>query len=254
MLPLELVNLTALMERTSGGPDVKIGLIDGPVVTQHADLASQSLREIRGRGGVACTETTDVACQHGTFVAGILSARRNSQAPAICPSCTVVICPIFAATLSGRERTPAATSTDLAAAIVACVDAGVRLINLSLEMAHPSKREAKPLQEALNHAMRHGVIVIAAAGNQGGVGSSLITSHPWVIPVVACDHRGRPMSMSNLGASIGRRGLSAPGEQITSLSSGGGVVISVPYAEALSRFGALRRCSIESIRRTGADT
>ncbi len=39
MLPLDLVKLTALMERTSGSPKVRIGLIDGPVVTQHADLA-----------------------------------------------------------------------------------------------------------------------------------------------------------------------------------------------------------------------
>jgi len=34
---------------------------------------------------------------------------------------------------------------------------------------------------------------------------------------VAYDLRGRPMDLSNLGASIGRRGLGAPGEAITSL-------------------------------------
>jgi hypothetical protein len=33
MSPLELVKLTALMERTSGSPEVKIGLVDGHVVT-----------------------------------------------------------------------------------------------------------------------------------------------------------------------------------------------------------------------------
>ena len=43
MDPLELVKLTALMERTSGIPEIKIGLIDGPVVTQHADLAGEHL-------------------------------------------------------------------------------------------------------------------------------------------------------------------------------------------------------------------
>ena len=46
--PLALVKLTALMERTSGRPDVKIGLIDGPVLTQHPDLAGEHLREIPG--------------------------------------------------------------------------------------------------------------------------------------------------------------------------------------------------------------
>ncbi|MGH7801047.1 MAG: S8 family serine peptidase [Thermodesulfobacteriota bacterium] len=62
-------------------------------------------------------------------------------------------------------------------------------------------------------------MVVAAAGNQGTVGSSAITRHPWVIPVVACDILGRPISYSNLGSSIGRRGLSAPGDNITSLGT-----------------------------------
>ena len=38
MDPLELVKLRALMERTSGSPQLRIGLIDGPVVTSHPDL------------------------------------------------------------------------------------------------------------------------------------------------------------------------------------------------------------------------
>ena len=38
MNPLGLVKLTALMERTGGSPDVKVGLIDGPVATRHPDL------------------------------------------------------------------------------------------------------------------------------------------------------------------------------------------------------------------------
>ena len=47
MLPTELVRLSALMERSSGIPEVKIGLVDGPVVTQHSDLAGEALRERR---------------------------------------------------------------------------------------------------------------------------------------------------------------------------------------------------------------
>ena len=73
------------MERTSGSPEVTIGLIDGPVVTQHRDLAGEHLREIPGSNGTACVRASSTACLHGTFVAGILSAKRNSPAPAICP-------------------------------------------------------------------------------------------------------------------------------------------------------------------------
>lgn len=235
MSPFELVTLTALMERTGGSPDVKIGLIDGPVLVQHTDLAGEHIREIPGRNGAACAQANSRACLHGTFIAGILSGKRNSPAPAICPDCTLLIRPIFAETTSGREHMPNATPLELAAAILACVDAGAQVINLSLALARPSTQGEQALEEALNHTVRRGTIVIAAAGNQSTLGGSAITRHPWVIPVAACDLGGRPMNESNLGSSIGRRGVSAPGDSITSLGSEGqsltlgGTSVAVPF-------------------------
>src|SRR5262249_52267882 len=73
----------------------------------------------------------------------------------------------------------------------------------------------------LDYASKRHVMIVAAAGNQGVMASSMITRHPWVIPITACDLKGRPIGHSNLGASIGRRGLSAPGEAITSLGTDG---------------------------------
>ena len=109
------------------------------------------------------------------------------------------------------------------------------MINLSLALAHPFTKEEQSLEAALDQAVRRGVIVVAAAGNQGTLGSSAITRHPWVIPVAACDLHGRPMNESNLGSSIGRHGLTAPGDAITSLSSLGqpltlgGTSVAVPF-------------------------
>jgi subtilisin family serine protease len=223
------------MERATGSPEFKIGLIDGPVVTQHPDLAGERLREIAGENGATCTQANSTACLHGTFVAGILSAKRNSPAPAICPDCTLLIRPIFAETALGRDHVPSATPQELAAAIIECIDAGARVINLSLALAQPSIKGERAIEEALNHAIRRGVIVVAAAGNQGTLGSSAITRHPWVIPVVACDFRGRPVNESNLGGSIGRQGLSAPGNGVTSLGvegqplTLGGTSVAAPF-------------------------
>lgn len=235
MNPLELVKLMALMERTSGSPEVKIGLIDGPVVTRHPDLASEHLQEIPGDNGVTCAQANSTACLHGTFIAGILSAKRASPAPGICPNCTLLIRPIFAETTQGREQMPSARPKELATAISECMDAGARVINLSLALEQPSVRREPALEDVLNQAVRRDVIVVAAAGNQGTLGSSTITRHPWVIPVVACDLYGRPMNESNLGSSIGRQGLMAPGDNITSLSSKGqsltlgGTSVAVPF-------------------------
>jgi subtilisin family serine protease len=176
-----------------------------------------------------------MACVHGTFVAGILVGMRNSLAPAICSNCTLLVRPIFAETTLGSEQMPSATPSDLATAIIESIDAGARILNMSVAIAQPSSQGERELQEALDYAISRGVIAVVASGNQGTLGSSAITRHPWVIPVVACDLQGRPISYSNLGSSIGRRGLSAPGDQITSLGTDektltlGGTSVAVPF-------------------------
>ena len=221
MTPLDLVRLTPLIDRTSGRPELTIGLIDGPVVMDHPELANQHVREIPGNGSAACTQANSTACLHGTFVAGILSAKRGSVAPAICPNCTLLVRPIFAETTAANGEMPSATPEELAQAILDCIDAGARVLNISAALAQPSMKNERTLEEALDQAARRGVIVVAAAGNQGTLGSTAITCHPWVIPVVGYDLQGRPMNHSNLGSSIGRRGLGAPGDRITSLGAEG---------------------------------
>ena len=214
---LDLVGLSPLMTRTSGRPEISIGLIDGPVALDHPDLAAENIREVPGKIAAACADASDAACVHGTFIAGILVARRTSMAPAICPGCNLLVRPIFSQAPANGEQMPSASAEELADAIIDVINAGARVINLSVALQGPSPGGGGNLQEALDFALRRGVIVVAAAGNQGTVGGSVITRYPWVIPVVAYDLRGRPMGISNLGASIGRCGLGAPGEAVTSL-------------------------------------
>jgi subtilisin family serine protease len=218
---LDLVRLTQLMERTSGRADVKIGLIDGPVAIGHPELPNSNIREIPGKLPGACTRTGSSACKHGTLVAGILLAKRGSGAPAIAPGCTLLVRPIFAEGLAQNSDLPSATPEELATAIIDTVDAGARILNLSAALFRGAPKGELLLSEALDYTAQRGVLVVAAAGNQGAVGSSAITRHRWVIPVVACDARSRLSVLSNLGSSIGRQGLSAPGENITSLSANG---------------------------------
>jgi subtilisin family serine protease len=199
MEPLDLVKLQALMKRTSGSPEVKIGLIDGRIATLHPELESEHLRELPGNRGTSCTRTHNFSCQHGTFIAGILSAKRSSQAPAICPDCTLIVRPIFEEATDDGETVPSATPKELAIAILECIDAGARVINLSLALTPPYKESEQSLGEALDHAARRGVVVEAAAGNQGALGRSAITGHPGVIPVVACDADGRRVPVALLG-------------------------------------------------------
>jgi hypothetical protein len=219
---LAAVGLLPLMDLTEGRRSVQIALVDGPVALDHPDIASEAFEQL-GSGG-ACTARSSAACEHGTFIAGIVGARRPSNAPAICPGCTFLLRPIF--TEARGTSMPGASAEDLAAGIVDAVRAGANVINMSVGVMHASSAACAELSRAIDEAMRHGVLLVAAAGNQGTVGSSVLTRHPWVISVAAYTSAGRILGASNLGRSIGAHGLGAPGDQIISLASGGGTIIS----------------------------
>ena len=223
MDPLSLVRLTPLMDRSRGRPEVAIGLIDGPVALDHPGLARAQIRELRGRG--ASSRPGSSASLHGVFVAGILSAERGAPAPAICPDCTLLVRPIFGETTSIDDM-PSTTPAELADAILDCVGAGARVLNISAALAPPFLKNEQALDKALTYAARRGVIVVAAAGNHRTLAGTTLTRHQGVVPVVSYSLQGRPLEYSNLGHSIGRRGMGAPGDAITSLGADGTSVTS----------------------------
>lgn len=221
MDPLQLVRLAPLMARGQGRREVAVALIDGPVALDHPDLNQSNILEISTDVHGSCSRLGSVACMHGTFVAGMLVARRGSGAPAICPGCTLILRPIFPEITKDNHSMPSASPEELATAVTEAIGAGAKVINLSAALINPSSKGEQELEQVLDYAAHRGVLVVAAAGNQGALGSSAITRHPWVIPVVSCDAQGRPMPESNLARSIGRWGLAAPGENIISLGADG---------------------------------
>jgi subtilisin family serine protease len=231
MEPETLVRLRPLMALTPGSPDVVIGLIDGPVAVTHPGLATENIRIASGRAA-ACS-TGGAACAHGTFVAGILAAQPDRGGRGICPGSTLLVCPIFADTPAGGM--PRAGAGELAAAINQCVDAGARIINVSASVTGADGRGRRLLVDALDQASRQGALVIAAAGNERGVGKSILSGHPWVLPVVGYSKTARPLDASFLGSSVGARGLGAPGEDVLSLSPegttvrAGGTSVAAPF-------------------------
>jgi subtilisin family serine protease len=243
--------LAPLMRRTRGRQDVVVGLIDGPIAIGHPDLASARLQRL----GDAAPPASDAgaALAHGTFVAGMLCAERSSAAPAICPGCTIVHRVLFEGARAEGEPVSAPPRV-LADGVVACVDAGAEIVNLSVAAA-PSPNTDRDLQEALSYAMARGAVVVAAAGNDWTVGGSTITRHPGVLPVTALSSAGRPLPSSTIGRSIGRNGIAAPGERITSLAPGGGSVTWTGTSAAapfVTGALALLRSLLPSVRATRA--
>ena len=79
MTPIDLVRLTALRDRTSGSPDVVVGLIDGPVAVDHpasqrfchgwavaSEEVRRSLKKLGKPGGWKSRELTPTLGPHQT--------------------------------------------------------------------------------------------------------------------------------------------------------------------------------------------
>src|SRR5919106_2310814 len=207
MDPFEQVKLDSLMAISSGAPEVVIGLIDGPIDFTHSAFQDANITTVKHSQYAACKSAGSIACMHGTFIAGMLCAKRGLSAPAICPDCRLLLYPIFSEEKEDLDTNrnasllvPSTTPKKLSNAIIETVDAGAKIINISAGLSTSSLVAYRELEEAYDYAMRNGVVVVAAAGNQGNIGSYLsVLSHKWVIPVAACDEHGRLDPMSNFG-------------------------------------------------------
>jgi subtilisin family serine protease len=224
MDPLSQIRLHALMNISSGSPNISVGVIDGPVDFNHPAFHESKIKAVKDSQLGACKIASSVACTHGTFVAGILSAKRGLSAPAICPNCQIILYPIFRedeTNNTGNDPFPIATPEELSNAIIETIDAGARVINLSLGLSTSSLTVYDELQQAYDYALQKSVIIVVAAGNQGNIGNISLINHQWLIPVAACDENNSLDPMSNFGPSIGNRGLMAPGMNIRSTYPGG---------------------------------
>jgi subtilisin family serine protease len=237
MDPLAQTKIQYLMKLSAGRPDITIGLIDGPVDLNHPAFDGSTIAVSKESLLSTCRTASSIACMHGTFIAGILCAKRGFSAPAICPRCTLLIRPIFTDTLQSNKKYPinakerqngiyfpASNPAELSKAIVEVVDRGANIINLSLGLSNSSITIHTELQDAYNYACNKGVIIVASSGNQGNIGGMSHIDNNWIIPVASCNQYGYLDFVSNIGCSIGKRGLLAPGVNITSASSGGGYI------------------------------
>ena len=233
---LFLTRLQPIMKLSNGDPNIAIGVIDGPVNLSHPDFRESKIRTVKDSQFIACKNASSIACIHGTFITGILAAKRDGNAPAICPNCQIILYPIFKdnavtninfnnnnniVNTDGIIIFPTSTPKELSNAIIQTIDAGAKIINLSLELSSSSLVTFAEIEEAYDYACQNDVIIVAASGDQGNVGSFPLLNHPWVIPVAACDDNGFPLCQSNFGPSIANRGLMAPGVNVTSTSSTG---------------------------------
>lgn len=143
---------------------------------------------------------------HGTHVSGVIAAARGNGEGIAGVHPNAIIMPLKAMNLGGRGY-----STRIAEAVYYAVQHGADIINLSMAVNARSRRE----EAAIDYAVAQGVLVVAAAGNEGqDVSAYGPASFGSVLTVAATDHNNERAPFSNFGQAVD---ISAPGEDILSL-------------------------------------
>jgi hypothetical protein len=111
----------------------------------------------------------------------------------------------------------------------------VHLVNISSGQFSPSGAAYPLLASAVSECARQGILILAAAGNEGCACLHVPAALDTVLAVGAMDAHGEPLAFSNWGEPYRRQGLLAPGQDLPGAQPGGGVVqhSGTSYATAL---------------------
>lgn len=193
--------------RAGGGRGVVVAVIDTGV-TPSDELTNL----LPGKSFVPGTSSAADDHGHGTHVAGTIAQATNNGVgvAGVAPNATILPLKVLSASGSGQ-------TSWIAAAIDHAVDEGAQVINLSLGGGH-----SDVLVKAVERARAHGVIVVAAAGNNGteGLGSPADAEHTLAVSALGPDDALAPYSSWGKGVEI-----AAPGGD--KRSPGGGITQAV---------------------------
>jgi type VII secretion-associated serine protease mycosin len=212
---------------TTRGAGVTVAVIDTGVDAAHEELGATVLPGIdyvdSARNGRYDPDG------HGTYVAGIIAAHVNNGRGIAGAAPDVHILPVRVLDANGSGQ-----SSNVAAGIIWAADHGARVINMSLG-GGPSPG----IQIAMRYALAKGVVVLAAAGNNGATGNVAVypAAYPEAIAVAAYDQKLARSPFSNTGGYVD---VSAPGSLILSTWStssnayaiASGTSMATPYASA----------------------
>jgi thermitase len=193
---LAQVHLPEAWQTVPAPNTVVVAVVDSGVNAAQPDLAG---RVTTGYDVFDGSANTNDDFGHGTLVAGVIAARTGNGVgiAGICGSCTIM--PVKALDAQG-----VGTSTGIAAGINWAVDHGANIVNLSIVLSGDSP----DVRAAVEYAHDRGVLVVAAAGNDGGGNATYPASYPGVLSVAATDPSGQRYSWSTYGDWVS---VAAPG-------------------------------------------
>ncbi|MGB2873899.1 MAG: S8 family peptidase, partial [Gaiellaceae bacterium] len=189
---------------TIGSPNIVVSVVDTGVDPAQPDLSGKLVPGydfVNGRSDVLDDNG------HGTAVAAIIGANSDNHigVASYCWECRIMPVKVLGADGTGFSST-------LAQGIIWATDHGADVINASL--GGPDLDSA--LSAAAQYAWQHGVLLVAAAGNDSSSTVDFPAALPNVLSVGASDQNDRLYDFSNSGAAV-----AAPGENSTIARDGG---------------------------------
>ena len=147
------------LDGLTGHPDIRVAVLDGPVDTSHPCFQGAHFEHLPGL--CSTLEAPDTLVAHGTHVASLIFGQPGSSVEGLCPQCTGVFIPVFC---DGRGRLP---QHELARGLEQAAEAGAHIINLSGGQWSDCAAADPMLQKALDYCLQAGILIVAAAGNDG---------------------------------------------------------------------------------------
>lgn len=220
--PAEQIFLEEAQLFSKGHPSVKIAVLDTGVDFSHPEIqqcmlngmdfvdiingADQFIGDYLGEDAEPLDEVG-----HGTHVTGILCARGGKMPMGVVPDCKIIPVRVLGAMNNQGRVVGAGLIDNISSGIKWAVDAGADIINMSLGVKHSGG--GLPHKEVIEYAIRKGVTVVAASGNDGTNDKYYPGALQDVIAVGAVDYNNNITGFSTYGAHIS---LVAPGFQVYS--------------------------------------
>jgi thermitase len=175
-------------DTTTGSPAVKIAILDTGIDQNHEDLAAK----IVANQNCTTSATVDDLFGHGTHVAGIAAAITNNGkgVAGVGFNSSLMNVKVLDDRGSGYYSW-------IAAGITWAADNGAKVINMSLG----GSSDQQTLRDAVDYAWGRGVVIVAAAGNNGNTAPVFPGYYTNVIAVAATDQNDVKASFSNYSSN-----------------------------------------------------
>ncbi len=211
-----LPGVRKLSDLANGGAGITIAVIDGPVDLEHAVFVGADISIASGATRWPARIGNRMA-EHGTMVASILFGQPGSAVEGIAPNARGLVVPVYDID-SGK-----APQLEIARAIQIAINEGADIINFSGGQYSDTGVADQWLDDAVQRCAQAGVLLVAAAGNDGCECLHVPAAASTALAVGAVDANGDPMDFSNYGGGYACNGITAPGENIIGAVPGGGV-------------------------------